>query len=134
MRTQKLAPVGVPMAVTLYAALPAVIGLYLGLVGLVDPTKAVGYQPGAEMIAGAWAGRTLGLALIMALAIWMRNAAAYALAFLGSACREFGDVVGALNAGLGGTLAVLLVFLLLDLVGLVLSARKVFQGPAPAPN
>ncbi|MEM6371663.1 MAG: hypothetical protein AAF727_02650 [Pseudomonadota bacterium] len=75
------------------------------------------------MISGAWAGRTLGLALALALAIWFRSAQAYTIAFLGSVCREGGDVVGAIHSGSTGLIPVLGGFLALDLVCLFFSLR-----------
>ena len=123
MHVATIKPDNIPLWVTLYGGLLAVIGTYLGIAALLTPSTAVGYTHGAEMIAGAWAGRTLGLALIMALAIWCRSPQAYTIAFLGCVCREGGDVIGALNAGNSGLVPVLGAFLTLDAICLYLSAR-----------
>ncbi len=120
---KNLKPEGIPLFVMIYGGILALIGIYLGITGLVDPTTAVGYVDGGDMIAGAWAGRTLGMALVTVLAIWFRTPQAYVLVFLGSVCREGGDVIGAINTGSSSTLMVLLVFLALDVICLILSVR-----------
>lgn len=123
MSISKFKPEGIPVFVTIYGAVLAIIGTYLGISTLITPSTAVGYIDGAEMISGAWAGRTLGLALALALAIWFKTAQAYTLAFLGSVCREGGDIFGALHAGETGLLAPLAAFFVLDCIGLFFSAR-----------
>ena len=123
MNISQFKPEGIPMLVTLYGGILALIGIYLGVVGLIDPTTAVGYVEGGDMIAGAWAGRTLGLALATAVALWFRTVQAYTIVFLASVCREGGDVVGALNSGSNGILTALLIFLALDVICLILSLR-----------
>lgn len=129
MTFSQLKPAGIPFVVTVYGAILALIGTYLGVNGLLDPSTAVGYVEGADMIAGAWSGRTLGLALATALALWFRTATAYTLVFLGSVCREGGDVIGALSAGETGVVAPLLVFLALDIIGLMFSLRALGRLP-----
>lgn len=100
------------------------VGTFLGISALMDPSKAVAYKEGADMIAGAWAGRTLGMALTTGLTIgWCPTPEAYTLLFLGAVCREGGDIVGAMNQGEIDTVVVLAAFLALDVLGLVLSAR-----------
>jgi hypothetical protein len=121
MNISQFKPEGIPILVTLYGGILALIGIYLGVVGLIDPTTAVGYVEGGDMIAGAWAGRTLGLALATAAALWFRTVQAYTIVFLASVCREGGDVVGALNSGSNGILTALLIFLALDVICLILS-------------
>jgi hypothetical protein len=123
MNISQFKPEGIPILVTLYGGILALIGIYLGVVGLIDPTTAVGYVEGGDMIAGAWAGRTLGLALATAAALWFRTVQAYTIVFLASVCREGGDVVGALNSGSNGILTALLIFLALDVICLILSLR-----------
>jgi hypothetical protein len=123
MNISQFKPEGIPMLVTLYGGILALIGIYLGVVGLIDPTTAVGYVEGGDMIAGAWAGRTLGLALATAAPLWFRTVQAYTIVFLASVCPEGGDVVGALNSGSNGILTALLIFLALDVICLILSLR-----------
>jgi hypothetical protein len=122
-----LKPAGIPLFVTAYGALLAVMGIALGVMGLLNPASAVGFIENAEMLAGAWAGRTLGLGLITAFALWFRSAPAYVMAFVGCCFREFGDVVGAINSGSSGMVAVLLGFLAVDIICLILSARAMMM-------
>ena len=121
----------IPFFVTLYCSLLVLIGTYLGISTLFNPSLAVGYVEGAEMIAGAWAGRTLGIALAMALVIWFRNAQVYAVVFLASACREGGDIIGAIYSGNSSLIPVLGAFFLLDLVCLFLCARALKTRSSP---
>jgi hypothetical protein len=123
MNLSHMKPTGIPILVTIYGAVLALIGIYLGIAGLFDPTTAVGYVEGGDMIAGAWSGRTLGLALATALALWFRTAQAYTIVFLASVCREGGDIVGALNADNTGVLTALVIFVVLDFICLILSLR-----------
>ena len=116
-------PIGIPTLVVAYAVVLAVIGTYLGITALLDPSTAVNYVNGADPLASAWAGRTLGMGLAMALAIFFRSAATYAVAFLGCVFREFGDIVGMINTGETAIIAVLAVFLALDVIGLIFSVR-----------
>lgn len=129
MNTAMLKTPGIPFFVTVYGGLLALIGTFLGIAALFNPSMAVGYIEGADMIAGAWAGRTLGMALVLALAIGFRNPQVYVLAFLGSVCREAGDVVGAFNSGSTNLIPVLAGFLLLDAICLVLSLRALKAKP-----
>jgi len=116
-------PSGIPFLVVVYGIVLAVIGTYLGITALFDPSTAVNYTSGADPLASAWAGRTLGLGLAMALAIYFRSATTYAVAFLGCVLREFGDIVGMINTGQTIVIVVLCVFLVLDVIGLFYSLR-----------
>jgi len=127
-------PAGLPVAVVAYAVVLAVLGSYLGIVALIDPSTAVNYVVGADSIASAWAGRTLGLGLAMALAIFFRSAMAYAVAFLGCVFREFGDILGMLGTGETTIVAVLAVFLALDVIGLLFSLKAVGHGSLAESN
>ena len=113
------------MYVVIYACVLALFGAFLGISGMIDPTGATGFVEGAEVLATGWAGRSLGLGLTMAFAIYFRMSKVYAAAFIGAVCRELSDVLGMLNAGETSTVIALLVFLVLDLVGLVMSIRAV---------
>jgi len=125
LKIDKLKPVGIPILVTLYGALLAVLGIVLGINGLLNPASAVGFVDNAEMLAGAWSGRTLGLGLITAIALWMRSAPAYVMAFLGCSVREFGDIVGAINSDSTSLIPVLLGFFIVDVICLIFSVRAV---------
>lgn len=113
-----LKPPGIPLAVVVYAVILAILGSYLGIAALLDSTTAVNYVDGADPLASAWAGRTLCLGLAMALAIYFRSAMAYSVAFLGCVFREFGDIIGMVGTDATTTVAVLVVFLALDVIGL----------------
>jgi hypothetical protein len=65
----------------------------------------------------------------MALAICFRSAKAYAVVFLGCVFREFGDIVGMAGTGENTIIAVLAVFLTLDLIGLFFSLKAI-QTPS----
>lgn len=123
MNIDNLKPAGIPILVTLYGALLAALGVVLGTNGLFNPASAVGFVDNAEMLAGAWSGRTLGLGLITAIALWMQSAPAYVMAFLGCSFREFGDIVGAINSDSTSLIPVLLGFLVVDIICLVFSIR-----------
>ncbi len=97
---------GIPIWVSCYANLLAVVGVALGIRGLLDATTAGNYVEGANAMAGAWAGRTLGLGLATGVAVLLRSNAALSVAFLGPFFREFGDIVGT-PTGIGGTVGVL---------------------------
>ena len=127
MKITSLKPDGIPFFVTLFGALLAVLGIVLGINGLFNPASAVGFIENAEMLAGAWAGRTLGLGLITAIALWVRTPQVYTIAFLGCSIREFGDVVGAVNSGQTDLIPVLSAFLVVDVLCLLLSVRAIRQ-------
>ena len=46
MKLTDFKPEGVPIFVTAYAAVLAIIGIFLGISALIDPTTAVGYVAG----------------------------------------------------------------------------------------
>jgi len=118
-------PAGIPSFVMVYAVILTLIGACLGISSLLDPTAAVNYAEGAEPLASAWAGRTLGLGLATGLAVCFGSARVYTVAFLGSVCREFGDIVGMVKTDQTMIIAVLAVFLVLDIIGLIYSARAI---------
>ena len=123
MKITSVKPDGIPFFVALFGALVAILGIALGITGLLNPASAVGFIENAEMLAGAWAGRTLALGLITAFALWLRTPQAYTMAFLGCSIREFGDIVGAFNSGQTGLLPVLFGFFVVDVLCLFLSVR-----------
>ncbi|MEM6387869.1 MAG: hypothetical protein AAF718_16710, partial [Pseudomonadota bacterium] len=85
---------------------------------------AVNYIDGADGITLGWAGRTLGLGLAMCLAIFLKSAAVYAVAFAGAIGRELGDLVATINVDGGlAMIAVVGVLLALDAICCVISLR-----------
>ena len=127
MKLSELKPAGIPLLVTVYRGVFALIGTFLGISALIDPSSAVGYIDGADMISRTWARRTLGLAFALALAIWFLNAQVYTIAFLGSVYREGGDIVGAINSASNSLIPVLGGFFALDVICLLFSLRALKQ-------
>ena len=123
MKITSTVPDGILFFVAVFGALVAILGTLLGVRGLLNRPSAVGFIENAEMLAGAWAGRTLGLGLITAFALWLRTPQAYTMAFLGCSIREFGDIVGAFNSGQTNLLPVLFGFFVMDVLCLLLSVR-----------
>lgn len=77
---------GIPLWVTLFAIITVLLGVMLGGIAFLGQ--------GPESFMGpSWGGRSIGLALVMALAIWFKNPVAYLLAFVGGFAREAGDLV-----------------------------------------
>ena len=120
----KLRLPGIPVSVSMYAVILSVIGIGLGISALLNPTSAVNYVEGADAIAGAWAGRTLGLGLAMAAAVWMRSNTALTVTFIGAFFRELGDIVGMIPTGQSTTVSVLAVFLVFDAIAVFLCIRS----------
>ena len=89
---------GVPLIITAFALLMGVGGTVIGISALADPSSAVNFVDGADDLATSWAGRNLGLGVVMLVAVAMRQAGAYAAAFAGSVCREISDVLVEFNA------------------------------------
>lgn len=119
---------GIPIWVSFYALILFIIGTGLGVSSLLDPTSAVNYVEGADAIAGAWAGRTLGLALGMGVALLMRSNIALTITFIGAFFREFGDLIGIFPSGQTNVIVVLVIFLVLDTLALALCIRSVKQS------
>lgn len=108
---------GIPMWITVLTGLFAIFSTSLGVMGLIDPTTAMGYSPGAEDLAAGWAGRNAGIGLAMGLTIFLRQSAAYAVVYLAAICREIGDSFGIIGSDVNaGSLAGLGVFILLDVI------------------
>lgn len=123
MNLDKLKPQGISIFVTAFGALIAVMGTIFGVSALMDPSAAIGYIEGADFMALSWAGRNLGLAVAMGVALWMRTASAYVIVFIGSLCREIGDVLGAFGTGNTEMVPMLIGFLVADLICLAFSVR-----------
>ncbi|MEL6362701.1 MAG: hypothetical protein AAFR21_16615 [Pseudomonadota bacterium] len=120
----KIKPENLPWLVVGYGIILALGGIALGVGAFVNPSTAVNYIEGADAIALGWAGRTLGLGLAMCLAIYLRSAAVYAVAFAGAIGRELGDLIATINVDGGATMIVVVgVLLALDAICCAISLR-----------
>lgn len=117
---------GVPIPITLFAALMGVGGTVIGVQALIDPTTAIDFVDGADKMGTAWAGRNLGLGVAMIAAVLFRHSAGYAVAFSGAIWREVSDLIAGLSDG--GSLNVpFAVVLVLELVCLAIVARSALE-------
>ena len=107
---------GVPLAITAFAVLMGLGGTIIGLLALIDPSSAANFIDGADDLATSWAGRNMGLGIGMLLAVVMRDAAGYAVAFAGAICRELSDVIVEFNVAF-------FVIMLIEIVCLAWCAR-----------
>lgn len=125
---------GVPLIITIFAAVMGVGGTVIGIGALLDPTTAIDFVDGADKLGTSWAGRNTGLGFAALLAVFLRRAGAYAAAFAGAIWRELSDVVAGLSDGgsMTGSLAVFALIGVLELVALVICARAALaQNTAP---
>lgn len=107
---------GVHIAITAFAILMGVGGTVIGISALADPTSAVNFVAGADDLATSWAGRNMGLGIAMLVAVALRHASGYAVAFAGAICRELSDVIVEFNAAF-------FVIMLIEIVCLGICAR-----------
>lgn len=131
----RISVAGLPAFVTIFATL---LGLYcavVGIVGLFDPTGVPEFVSGADNLGSAWAGRMAGTGVALLLAVVLRAAAAYAVAFGAAIFREIGDaIVAASDTSDGLPLVVVLVVLAIDIAAFVLALRATRAGVAPTPS
>ena len=121
---------GIPLGVTILAMLIGAMGTFLGVTALLDPTTAVGYIDGADVMALSWAGRNLGVAVALLVAVILRNANGYAVAFAGATFREVGDIFASLNGDTGFGVTTLVVLALIEFVCFALSVRAALTDSA----
>lgn len=88
----------IPYWVTVFAAINVVVGLGLGLTALLYPAYALDFVEGAENLGRAWGGRNAGFGLAMAIAMVLRTAGAYSVAFAGAAMRDVGDLINSITS------------------------------------
>ena len=86
-------PPGIPTWVTVVAALLGIYCTLIGVIGLFDPTGVPEFVTGADNLGTAWAGRMAGTGVALLLAITLRSAAGYAIAFAAGIFREVGDAI-----------------------------------------
>ena len=121
MRTQ-----GIPLWVTIYAILLTVFSIAIGVLILLDPTNLDGLEDGLEELTAVgrqWAGRNLGLGIVMGAAVLLRSQAAYVAAFAGWTVREVGDIWSAIDVSNTGLLIPPLVILVVDILALWISFK-----------
>ena len=115
---------GLPDFVPIFALL---LGLYCtvtGIVGLIDPSGVPEFISDADNLGTAWAGRMAGTGVALVLAVVLRNAAGYAIAFGAAIFREVGDaIVAASETSEGLPLIVVLVVLAVDVAAFGLAMR-----------
>ena len=118
---------GIPVWVTIIAVLLGLFGTAIGVVVMINPSLAFGYIAGADSLALTWAGRNAGLGIALLVAVYLRNANGYAVAFAGSILREVSDILSVLPNGSGMIIGVGILFLLVDIVCFVISLRAARQ-------
>ena len=105
----------------------ALLGIYctlIGVIGLFDPTGVPEFVTGADDLGTAWAGRMAGTGVALLLAIALRSAAGYAIAFAAGIFREVGDAIVAASEGSDGfPLIVVIVFLVVDIAAFAVSIK-----------
>ncbi len=104
---------GIPLWVTIFALLVFLSGA-MASVAIITGTHDVD-----SGFALSWAGRNFGLGLIAALAVFLKSATAYLVAFVGGIFREASDLVGELSKAEPnmGIVAFLVVFLIGGVIG-----------------
>lgn len=114
----------IPLWVTIIAI---VLGLYCtatGIMGLVDASSVTDFVAGADNLAVSWAGRMAGTGIVLVLAVLLRNAHAYTVAFAAAIFRELGDLIAALSGTAEGMpLIVVLIVLVIDIVAFGIAFR-----------
>jgi len=114
----------IPVWVTVVAVL---LGLYctlIGVAGLFDSTGVPEFISGADNLGTAWAGRMAGTGVALLLAVALRNAAGYAIAFAAAIFRELGDaIVATSDTSDGFPLIVVIVFLIVDIAAFAVSIK-----------
>ena len=118
---------GVPSLPTFVPIFGLLLGLYCaitGVIGLFDPSGVVEFVPGADNLGTAWSGRMAGTGVALLLAVRLRNAAAYVVAFGAAILRELGDaIVAASDTSEGLPLVVVLIVLVVDVIAFGLAIR-----------
>ena len=119
----------VPIVITFLAILVGLGGTFLGLQALFNPSSAIGYIDGSELISVSWAGRNAGLGVALLLAVIMRHAAGYTVAFGASIFREISDVMANTSYGDGFPVE-FAIFMLIEIVAFVICLRAAWPQTA----
>ena len=118
---------GIPIWVTLLAILLGLVATGVGIAVSLNHSIAPGFIDGADSLTVTWAGRTLGLALLTLMAVYLRNANAYAVVFFGALIRELSDIWFAIINGLYGLAIGLTILLLIEVAAFIISLRAALR-------
>lgn len=105
--------IAIPLWVTIFALIVCVLGGALGLMTLFIQT-----DPGMTV---SWGGRTIGLAIVTGMAIYLKSPILYMGAFAGGIARDLGDLiaeVSKVDSSTGVTVGTIL-FIVLGIGGFI---------------
>lgn len=103
----------IPGWVTAFALITCILGGALGFATLfiqIDPTQTV-----------SWGGRTIGLAIVTGLAVYLKSPTLYLGAFAGGIARDMGDFLAEISKDEANTALMLgaIIFILLGIGGII---------------
>ena len=124
---EKIRPEGIPNWVTILAILIGLVPTGVAIAVSLNHSFAPGFIEGADGLTITWAGRTLGLGLATLLAVYLRNANAYAVVFLGAIIRELSDIWFAIAGGLYGLAIGITILLLIEVAAFIVSLRTALR-------
>lgn len=105
--------IAIPLWVTIFALIVCILGGALGVMTLVVQT-----DPGMTV---SWGGRTIGLAIVTGMAVYLKSPILYMAAFAGGIARDFGDFITEISqaeVSTGATVGAAL-FILLGIGGFI---------------
>lgn len=123
---------GIPIWVTLIALLVGTMGTIIGIGAMMNPSSISGFVEGAERLGITYGGRNTGLGVALLLAVLLRNAAGYAVAFFASVFRELSDIIVTFPDSTGTAIG-LGVFLLIEIICLIISLRAAIGNNSTVP-
>jgi hypothetical protein len=123
---------GIPAWVTILAVLFGLLSTVVGISVVLYPGTALAglgieYTDGAAGLALTWAGRNAGLGIVLLVAVYLRNASGYAVAFAGTFLREASDILHYFSVNAGMLISVGISLLLVEIVCFVISFRAARQ-------
>lgn len=120
----------VPLPVTIVALVLAILGGAIGIIGLIDPALL---DFGNSVTGRTWAGRTLGLAMVMLLAVVLRSRATYIAAFVGGLCRDVSDLFAGLIGDFRPDAYLAVPFILVGMISLIVILNNAEEPSNPIP-
>ncbi|PCI86351.1 MAG: hypothetical protein COB24_10155 [Hyphomicrobiales bacterium] len=105
--------IAIPLWVTIFALIVCILGGALGVMTLFVQT-----DPGMTV---SWGGRTIGLAIVTGMAVYLKSPILYMAAFAGGIARDFGDMIAEMSKvepSTGATVGAVL-FILLGIGGFI---------------